>query len=331
MRNGAALFGLLNMVGSTTNVVHIKIFREANPTFRFQQTLKADPSSLPNNLEVKATAATMEIICVGNELLIGKVVNTNASWLGKRATSLGIAVKRITVCADDVEEMAVVFREGIARKPDFIVSTGGLGPTFDDKTLQGVARALGVKTAVNPEALRMVKARYEEYCRKRNEPVGEMTPERVKMAALPEGTVVVANPIGTAPAVRKDLDGTVLFVLPGVPVEMEAIFEDSIVPLLCLASGDVRFFEKSVFADGIFESNLAPLIDVVMKANPSVYIKSHVKREEGRPHIELHFTTSGKPAEHPEVQVEKASSELSFLILKAGGKVYSSMDALGVL
>jgi nicotinamide-nucleotide amidase len=281
--------------------------------------------------EVKTTTATLEIICVGNELLIGKVVNTNASWLGKRATSLGIAVKRITVCADDVQEMAAVFREVFARKPDFIVSTGGLGPTFDDKTLLGIAEALGVQVAVNAEALRMVQERYVEYARKRNVPEGELTPARLKMATIPTGTIPVVNPIGTAPAVRADLDGSVLFVLPGVPIEMEAIFEDSIVPLLRLASGDVRFFEKSVFADGIFESNLAPLIDVVMKANPFVYIKSHVKREEGRPHIELHFSTSGKPAEHPEVQVEKAASELSSLILKAGGKVYSSMGDLGVL
>jgi nicotinamide-nucleotide amidase len=268
-------------------------------------------------------AATMEIICVGNELLIGKVINTNASWLGKRATSLGINVKRITVCADDVEEMAAVFREVIARKPDFIVSTGGLGPTFDDKTLQGVAAALSLKVSVNVEALRMVKERYTEYARKRNVPEGDLTPARLKMATLPEGTAPVTNPIGTAPGVRVDVDGTVLFVLPGVPIEMEAIFEASIVPLLRVASGDVGFYEKSVFADNIFESYLAPMIDVVMKANPFVYIKSHVKREEGRPHIELHFSTSGKPAEHPEVKVEKAAAELSALIVKAGGKVYA--------
>ncbi len=87
----------------------------------------------------------MEIICVGNELLIGKVVNTNAYWLGKQATNLGVNVKRITVVQDIVEEMADVFCEALERKPQFIISTGGLGPTFDDKTLQGVAKAFAPK------------------------------------------------------------------------------------------------------------------------------------------------------------------------------------------
>jgi nicotinamide-nucleotide amidase len=290
-----------------------------------KQTLKAKTESSvhPQRQEREPTTVTLEIICVGNELLIGKVVNTNASWLGKRATSLGVVVKRITVCADDVSEMAAVFREVIARKPTFIVSTGGLGPTFDDKTLQGVAEALGVKVAVDAEALRMVQERYTAYAKSRNIGPSEMTPPRLKMAALPVGTQPVQNPIGTAPAVRVDLDGTVMFVLPGVPSEMEAIFEASIAPLLRKASGEVEFFEKSVFADGIFESNLAPLIDMVMHDNPFVYIKSHVKRAENRPHIELHFSTSGKPQEHPEAKVEKAAVELSALVLKNGGKVYS--------
>ena len=76
----------------------------------------------------------MEIVCVGNELLIGKTLNTNAHWLARRATSLGIMVKRITVVADDVDEIAKVILEALKRKPRFIITTGGLGPTFDDKT-----------------------------------------------------------------------------------------------------------------------------------------------------------------------------------------------------
>jgi nicotinamide-nucleotide amidase len=270
----------------------------------------------------EVTIATIEIVCVGNELLIGKVVNTNASWLGKRATSLGAMVKRITICPDDVQEMAVVFREAMSRKPNFIVSTGGLGPTFDDKTLQGIAEALGVKVAVNEEALRMVQEKYVAYAKTRDIGVPEMTGPRLKMATIPEGTVPVQNPIGSAPGIRVDLKGLVLFALPGVPREMEAIFEASIAPLLRQASGDVCFYEKSIFAGGIMESNLAPLIDITMHDNPLVYIKSHVQTEESRPHMELHFYTSGKPSEHCEMRLGKAAAQLSSLLQKAGGKVY---------
>ena len=101
----------------------------------------------------------MEIICIGNELLIGKTLNTNAQWIAKRATSLGMAVKRITVVGDDVDEIAGAVREALQRKPRFILTTGGLGPTFDDKTLEGIARALNRELKVDESALNMIKGK----------------------------------------------------------------------------------------------------------------------------------------------------------------------------
>ncbi len=101
----------------------------------------------------------IEIICIGNELLIGKIKDTNAHYLAKQATQLGANVKRVTVIQDTIEEIACTINEAIARKPQFIVTTGGLGPTFDDKTLQGIAKALNRKLEVNPKALAMVKAK----------------------------------------------------------------------------------------------------------------------------------------------------------------------------
>jgi molybdenum cofactor synthesis domain-containing protein len=270
---------------------------------------------------------TMEIVCVGNELLIGKVVNTNASWMGKRATSLGVAVKRITTVADDVEEMAQAFREVLARKPQFVVTSGGLGPTFDDKTLEGVANR---KLAVDPTALDMVKAKYKQYAKIRNIPEGELTPARVKMATLPEGTTPIANPIGTAPGVRAEIDGTVLIVLPGVPAEMEAIFEESVAPLLRQVAGDVGFYEFSLYADNIMESALAPMIDIVMHDNPLVYIKSHPKGKENQSHIELHLSTSGNPAEFPQKRLAKAGVELHALIKNAGGDVFRAETEISI-
>jgi molybdenum cofactor synthesis domain-containing protein len=168
----------------------------------------------------------MEILCIGNELLIGKVVNTNASWMGKRATSLGVAVRRITVAPDEIPEIVKATQEALSRKPNFIVPTGGLGPTFDDKTLEGLAKALNRGMHVDPEALEMVKAKYVQYAKARDKPEGELTAPRLKMATFPDGTAVVPNPVGTAPAMRVDVEGTVLVVLPGVPSEMEAIFEE---------------------------------------------------------------------------------------------------------
>jgi nicotinamide-nucleotide amidase len=263
----------------------------------------------------------MEVICVGNELLIGKTLNTNAQWLAKRATTVVVAVKRVTVVADEVPEIASVVREALRRKPRFIVITGGLGPTFDDKTLEGIATALNCKLGVNAEALRMVKAKYEAYARERGVGRVELTQPRVKMATIPEKTVPVRNPVGTAPAVQADLDGTVLFALPGVPAEMEAIFEEAVVPLLVQASGGGVFREKSLYAEGILESALAPLIDTVMRDNAGVYVKSHPKGEEDKPHMEIHFSIKGAEADKPEEKLEKAVAQLAGLIEESSGKV----------
>lgn len=263
----------------------------------------------------------MEIICVGNELLIGKTLNTNAQWLAKRATSLGTTVKRITVVSDDVEEIAKVLREAIRRKPRFIITTGGLGPTFDDKTLEGIAKALNRQLELNSKALQMVKEKYEAYSKTGRLDSAELTPHRIKMAKLPMGAEPLPNPAGTAPGVQIKIGNTDIIALPGVPSEMEAIFDESIAVLLKKEVGDVVFFETSIYADNIMESTLAPLIDVAMHDNPYVYIKSHPKGEEKKPHIEIHLSTTAKDSKTAKDRLGKAIVQLSELIKKKGGKV----------
>ncbi len=263
----------------------------------------------------------MEIICVGNELLIGKILNTNAQWLSKHATALGVTVKRITVAPDDVKEIAKVIQEVLKRKPQFVVTTGGLGPTFDDKTLEGIAKALNRKLEINQKALRMVKEKYEIYAKKRAHEIGKMTQPRVKMATLPQNTEPIPNPIGTAPGVQANLENTTLIALPGVPSEMEAIFEQTLASLLKQASDNTAFYENSLYADNLMESTLAPLIDKVMKNNSGVYIKSHPRGEENKPHIEIHLSTMAKENEKPEEKLQQAMTQLSKAIAKVGGKI----------
>jgi nicotinamide-nucleotide amidase len=269
----------------------------------------------------------LEIICVGNELLIGKTLNTNAHWLAKRATSLGVMVKRVTVILDEVDEIATVLRETLKRKPGFVITTGGLGPTFDDKTLEGIARGLNRKLEVNKKALEMVKEKYENYLKQGKIDKVELTPARVKMATFPEGSEPLHNAVGTAPGVLLKVDSTFIIALPGVPPEMEAIFKNSVAALIKKEAGKSGFFEKSIYADRIMESNLAPLIDQVMHDNPRVYIKSHVytrgnqQPSEGRPHIELHFSTTAETSKNASKRLDKAIASISRLIESNGGRV----------
>jgi nicotinamide-nucleotide amidase len=271
------------------------------------------------------TTIELEIICIGNELLIGKTLNTNAQWMAKRATQIGLAVRRITVIPDETEEIAMAIKETLKRKPSFVLTTGGLGPTFDDKTLEGLALALNRKLEINNKALKMVKEKYETYARKSHTEIVELTKPRLKMATLPKKTLPIPNPVGTAPGVQAELKQTILIALPGVPKEMEAIFEETVGPILRQASGNRNFHERSNCLEDIMESSLAPLIYDVMKDNPGVYVKSHPKGEENKPHIEIHFSTTLGKAEKPEERLDKAIQQLSEEIKSSGGRIVSEI------
>jgi molybdopterin-biosynthesis enzyme MoeA-like protein len=230
-------------------------------------------------------------------------------------------VKRITVVADDVDEIVKVVRDALKRKPRFIITTGGLGPTFDDKTLEGIAKALNLKLEVDEKALKMIREKYEAYAKAGRMEKVELTPPRVKMATLPEGAEPLPNPVGTAPGVMMNIKGTFLIALPGVPSEMEAIFDRSVAPLLKKEAGKVSFFETSIYANNIMESTLAPLIDQTMHDNPYVYIKSHPKGEEKKPHLEIHFSTTAKDSKTAKDRLGKAIIQLSELVQKKNGKI----------
>ena len=264
----------------------------------------------------------IEIICIGNELLIGKIANTNAHWLAKRITSTGLNVDRITVASDDKTEISNVVKEALKRKPKIIITTGGLGPTFDDKTLEGIAKALNQPLKVDSEAVKMVEEKYHQYLKegKINEEV-ELTPPRVKMATLPEKAQPLHNPIGTAPGVLMKHNDTTVIALPGVPSEMEAIFDESIQPMLKKMAGKAVFYETSLGVDGIMESDLAPLIDKTMHDNPYIYIKSHPgHRGEGKPHLELHLSTTARSSETARNRITKALLQITDLAQARGGK-----------
>jgi nicotinamide-nucleotide amidase len=266
----------------------------------------------------------VEIICVGNELLIGKTLNTNAQWLTKRITTLGLTTRRITVVGDNIDEISCAISEAIQRCPSFLLTTGGLGPTFDDKTLEGLAKALGRRIEVNEEALRMVKEKYLSYAREGRMEAAELTPHRVKMAKLPEGAKPLPNPIGTAPAVVAEHKNVTIIALPGVPSEMKSIFDESVTSVLKKAAHNVTFFETSIESTKVMESEMAPLIEKVMHRNPHVYIKSHPKGTERVPRIEFHLSTTAKDSSTARKQVSKALIQLTELIQEKGGKIKPS-------
>lgn len=234
----------------------------------------------------------IELLCVGNELLLGKTVNTNATWLARKISHLGGRLSRVITVGDDLREIEGAARSILTRKPDFMLTSGGLGPTFDDMTISGLARALRLRLRVNDEALNQIRNSYKKIFSHRR---FVLTKFRVKMATFPIGAKPLLNPVGTAPGMMLQAGKTTIISLPGVPKELRAIFSRHVAPMIRLKAGTGGYLSRSIFVRGIFESELAPLIDHVMKRYPSVYIKSHPKGGEGRAEsrIEMDFSYTG--------------------------------------
>jgi len=252
--------------------------------------------------------AVVEILSVGNELLLGNTINTNAAWLATQVTSSGAEVSRITTIGDNLSDISDALNQSLRRKPDFLIITGGIGPTFDDMTLKGVAKGLGRRTKLDRGAIRLIRNHYE---RRFKGKTMHLTKACMKMAQIPEGSIPLHNPLGTAPAVLLSVKRTQVFCLPGVPSEAKAIFLESILGRILTRARGRSYVENWLKISGIMESSLAPIIDRVMSHTPGVYIKSHPRGiKNNRPRIELHFSTFAQTKPVGVRSIHKAVNEM---------------------
>ncbi|MFX0162718.1 MAG: molybdopterin-binding protein [Candidatus Hodarchaeota archaeon] len=259
-----------------------------------------------------------EILAVGNELLIGEVLDTNTNYLAKHLTTMGVIVLRATICRDEIDEISsnlenIIERVTFPGPPDFVIITGGLGPTFDDLTLEGVAKATGKELEKNEKALKMIKEKYKILGEK-------LTRHREKMAFLPIDAMPLSNPVGVAPGVLLKYRKVTIICLPGVPAEMKGIFEESVTQLICDKDEITSFIEANINITGIMESSLAPQIEALMEEFPDVWIKSHPMGLEGlKPFIRVHITGMGVP-ETLIKTMEEVQKELALRIEELGGE-----------
>ncbi|NWG36561.1 molybdopterin-binding protein [Nitrososphaera sp.] len=259
---------------------------------------------------------TIEILCVGNELLSGITLNTNAHWLAGRIARAGGTVGRVTVVGDDLGAISSAVKESLARKPDLLIVTGGLGATYDDMTLEGVAMALGKKIAIDERAVQMLKNSYA-----RRHLHYRINKVRLKMATIPEGSTPIENTVGSAPSV---MIGNI-FCLPGVPAEMKAVFESRILPLV--KEGVGRFVSKEVnyYARGVSEAMIAPALARIVRANGSheIYLKTHPKGyyKKTVPQIRVQLVCKGADAGKVKQKLDKISAQLRREIKRLGGRI----------
>jgi nicotinamide-nucleotide amidase len=254
----------------------------------------------------------VEIIAVGKEILQGQTLDTNSSWLAKRITALGGRVVRVVIPDDDVGAIVQEIETSFNNKAEVIITTGGLGPTFDDKTLAGIAEATGNPLALDPDALEIVTRRYQEFYEGGFVDSPEITSAREKMAHVPHGAQLMANPVGAAPAVFLQTSHGVIFALPGVPKEMQAIFEGEVLPRLKEILGPAVYLEEGVNTGLGDESVLGGIVEHVMKGVPGVYLKSKATRFGKAVDLEVVITAAGPD----EGEVKKRVTEAKGLLLK---------------
>ena len=265
--------------------------------------------------------AKVEIIAIGNELLLGDVLDTNTNWLCKRITGVGGQVARAAMIRDDTGAIADEIRSALDRLPDLIITTGGLGPTGDDITLRAVAEALARPLELHAEALTLVKARYKNLAEKGYIKDSALTDARKKMAYLPKGATAVANPVGTAPAAVLQIGVSTLVSLPGVPEEMKGIYEETLPPTLRAIFGDSYYQERAIIAHCGDESSLAPILAEVVAAHPKVYIKSRARRYGPEVRILLTLSAAGDARDEVERRIQSALDGLIAVLATAGFEV----------
>jgi len=258
----------------------------------------------------------VEILVIGNEILIGKTQDTNSNWLAKRIAKYGHRLKRITAIEDDIEVISTTLQMILTRKPNMIITTGGLGPTFDDMTLAGVAKGLNRELEINQHAYKSIERAYEHAYKRGIVKLEGMTKEREKMSYLPKGSIPLPNIRGTAPGVKLTEEDTTIFILPGVPSEMKAIFQNVVKSILKEKRG--KFVEKGLFFMGIGESQIAPYVTKIETKYPRLWIKTHPRIGLS---LEVELSITGFNLENGEELAEKALDEMREVILSLSGKI----------
>jgi molybdenum cofactor synthesis domain-containing protein len=262
---------------------------------------------------------TVEIIAIGNELLIGQTLDTNTHWLCRRIADLGGETARAVMVCDDLDAIARELNGALKRGTNLIITTGGIGPTSDDRTLEAVAYALRRPLLDNANALAMIAQRYTELHARGLIDQPGLTDARRKMGRLPQGAQPIPNPVGGAPAVRLDIDSSTIMILPGVPGELKGIWQESLIPLLTDLFGEGAFLEKAVTTDCPDDSVLAPLLEAVIQRQPDVYIKSHVQAfGGGRQEIRVTFSMAGPTWGAVEAGIKEAMDDFEKTLGKAG-------------
>ncbi len=213
----------------------------------------------------------VEIVMIGTELLLGEIVDTNATKLARMLREIGLDLYYKTTVGDNEARIVSVLNLALDRS-DAVITSGGLGPTVDDITRQAVAKATGRKLVYSPVLEKQIAARFRSFGR-------EMAENNKRQAYIPKGAIPLPNPVGTAPCfLSEDMRGRGFVIsLPGVPRELEYMMTHTVVPLLIERMGGAKVVKVRILRTcAVGESNVDRGIgDLMTSQNPTVGLSAH--------------------------------------------------------
>ncbi len=206
-----------------------------------------------------------EILGVGTEILLGQICNNNAQWISERLAEIGIDVVFHQAVGDNLGRIEDAFRLALSRA-DVVIATGGLGPTQDDITREGLAAALGVELERHPEIVEFLEEKFRSFGR-------DMPASNLQQADVPAGGRYIMPERGTAPGLIFEApEARRVYVVPGVPAEMREMMKGTILPELAQAAGVAALVSRTIRLTGMPESRVAQVLDDLFhrSANPSL-------------------------------------------------------------
>ena len=192
----------------------------------------------------------LDIITIGDEILIGQIVDTNSAWMAQKLNDEGINVREIISISDDPEHIVETFTES-AKKVQLVLITGGLGPTRDDKTKDTICEFFHTKLVPDPAVLQNI----EELLNKRGIALNRLNQDQ---ALVPEASRVFQNKLGTAPGLLLKKNGCTYIFMPGVPFEMKYLMEFEVIPYLRKNFQTSTIFHKTVLTQGYGPASIRP-------------------------------------------------------------------------
>src|SRR5829696_7579960 len=243
-----------------------------------------------------------EIVAVGTEILLGSLVDTNTAWLSQRLAASGVAVYRHTTVGDDKGCLVAALSEASSRA-DLVLSFGGLGRTADDLTKNALGQTTGREMVAYPEARRHREEVFDRFTGRRP------PPSAYKQALFPEGSELIPNPLGTAMGALLELDEVLFATLPGVPAEMQRMFEETLKPLIRKRSEGVIVSLMLRFA-GISEEELGEKLQDLLDTSDPTIAPLVGPGEVGRGEVHLRLTTRASTREGANKIIEPITEEI---------------------